>query len=143
MGGPKMDPNIDRSWTSFWEGLGSVLGASWRVSWGVLGRLGGVLGASWVVLGVSWVDLGRLGRHFGPSWGCLGPTWPVLVGVLGRLERFWEHLAGFRGSLSGPVWGRTFRRGQTRWSTLFLRRPPEASKGDCLLCPLVHARISS
>ena len=30
----------------FWEGLVSVLGASWRVSWGVLGRLGGVSGAS-------------------------------------------------------------------------------------------------
>ena len=40
MGGLKMDPNIDRSWTSFWEGFGSVLGL-------VFGGFGSRFGRCW------------------------------------------------------------------------------------------------
>ena len=118
---------------------------------------------SWGRLGVY---LGRLRVCFGDvlgrlaSWGVLGATWAVLVGVLGRLEGSWGHMAGFWEPLSGTVWGRMLmglgvgKRDGLRCfpaarptllntvTHIVPRRPPEASKGDCLLCPLVPARIS-
>ena len=54
-------PNMDLSWTSFWEATWSDFGRVLEASWGVLGASWGCLGASWNVLerpGASW---GRLG----------------------------------------------------------------------------------
>ena len=61
------------------------LGASWDISWallgGILGRLGGLL----AVLGA----LRRLECLGEASWGRLGPSWEPLEGLLGSS---WGHL---------------------------------------------------
>ena len=70
-----MDPNIDRSWTSFWEGFGSVLGGFWE-------GLGRVLGGFWEglgrVLGGVWKGFGRGLGHFGRILRGLGTLWALL-----------------------------------------------------------------
>ena len=62
-----MDPNIDRSWTSFWERLGNVLGGPRRAK----------MEPRWANLAPRWLqdghptqaDLGnRFERLFGASW---------------------------------------------------------------------------
>ena len=45
--------------------------------------LGGVLGGSWRVLGVSWEDLGVAWRRFGRSWRYVGASWGDLGAILG------------------------------------------------------------
>ena len=99
--------------------------------WGGLGRrFGGVLGRSWGRLGVY---LGRLRVCFwdvlrlGASWGRLGPSWWAFWAVLRGLGGTWRGFGSrFREQFGVEFFGDGFRRGQTRWSTLFHRRPPDA-----------------
>ena len=138
-GGFKMDPQpgaiLGWSWEAFWGGLGDVLG----FSWGVLGCvLGGscVLGVSWGVLGATWAFWavsrglgahgGVLGAAFGNSLGSNFLGMGLGVGKRDGLRCF----TAARPTLLNTV------------THIVPRRPPEASKGDCLLCPLVPARIS-
>ena len=83
------------------------LGASWDVSWellgGLLGRPGGLLavpGGSWTVLGASGEPLGAswgpLGSILGASWrplgGLLRPSWGHIGAILGPLGASWAPL---------------------------------------------------
>ena len=76
---------LGASWDVSWELLGGLLGrpggllAAPGSSWTLLGASGEPLGASWGplggLLGASW---GHLGAILGPSWGILGPSWGYL-----------------------------------------------------------------
>ena len=88
---PRWTPNMDLSWTSFWE-------ASWNDFGKVFGSQDGLKKAQDGAKTVKMVSI--LGSIFGCMLsailgGCLGASWGRLGGVLGRLGASWAHLFWF------------------------------------------------
>ena len=91
------------------------LGAVWRPSWAVLGRLGGLLGRLGAILGASGAVLERRGAEMAitrktfknhreiDDFASLGPLGRPLGGILGRLTGLLDRLGGLLGRLGGVL----------------------------------------